>query len=67
MVNSTLEVLFWSLLGLLMLRTITAHWYHLLLIILGILLGAVLGNKVVSLPLVRGIGEGSWTGATGDS
>ena len=48
MVNSTLEVLFGSLLGLLMLRTITAHWYHLLLslIILIILLGAVPGNKV---------------------
>ena len=48
MVNSTLEVLFGSLLGLLMLRTITALWYHLLLslIILIILLGAVPGNKV---------------------
>ena len=48
MVNSTLEVPFWSLLGLLMLRTITALWYHLLLslIILIILLGAVPGNKV---------------------
>ena len=46
MVNSTLEILFGSLLGLLMLRTITALWYHLLLIIPGILLGAVLGNKV---------------------
>ena len=48
MVNSTLEVLFWSLLGLLMLRTITAYWYHflLILIILGILLGAVPKNKV---------------------
>ena len=48
MVNSTLEVLFWSLLGLLMLCTITAHWYRLLLIliILGILLGAVPGNEV---------------------
>ena len=48
MVNSTLEVLFWSLLGLLMLCTITAHWYRLLLIliILSILLGAVPGNKV---------------------
>ena len=46
MVNSTLEIFFWSLLGLLMLRTITSHWYHLLLIILGILLGAILGNKV---------------------
>ena len=48
MVNSTLEVLFWSLLGLLMLCTTTAHWYHLLLIlvILGTLLGAVPGNKV---------------------
>ena len=48
MVNSTLEVLFWSLHGLLMLCTITAHWYHLLLIliILGVLLGAVPGNKV---------------------
>ena len=48
MVNSTLEVLFWSFLGLLMLCKITAHWYHLLLILIiqGILLGAVLGNKV---------------------
>ena len=48
MVNSTLEVLFWSLLELLMLCTITAHWYHLLLIliILGTLLGVVPGNKV---------------------
>ena len=48
MVNSTREVLFWSLLGSLMLCTITAHWYHMLLIliILGVLLGAVPGNKV---------------------
>jgi len=55
MVNSTLEVLFWSLLGLLMLCTITALWYHLLLlwyhlllslIILIILLGVVPENKV---------------------
>ena len=48
MVNSTLEVLFWPLLGLLMLCKITAHWYHLLLIliILGTLLGAVPENKV---------------------
>ena len=48
MVNSTLELLFWSLLGLLTLCTITAYWYHLLLIliILGILLRAVPGNKV---------------------
>ena len=48
MVNSTLEVLFWSLLGLLMHCTITTHWHHLLLIlvILGTLLGAVPGNKV---------------------
>ena len=48
MVNSTLKVLFWSPLGLLMLCTIIAHWYHLLLIliILGTLLGAVPGNKV---------------------
>ena len=48
MVNSTLEVLFGSFLGLLMLCTITVHWYHLplILIILGILLGAVPGNKV---------------------
>ena len=48
MVYSTLEVLFWSSLGLLMLRTITALWYHLLLslIILIILLGAVPGNEV---------------------
>jgi len=48
MVNSTLAILFGSLLGLLMLCKITAHWYHLLLIliILGILLGAVPGNKV---------------------
>ena len=48
MVSSTLEVLFGSLLGLLMLRTITALWYHLLLslIILIILLGAVPRNKV---------------------
>ena len=48
MVNSSLEVLFWSLLGLLTLCTITAYWYHLLLILIiqGILLGAVLGNKV---------------------
>ena len=48
MVNSTLEVPFWSLLGLLTLCTITAPWYRLLLIliILGILLGAVPGNEV---------------------
>ena len=48
MVNSTLEVLFGSLLGLLMLRTTTALWYHLRLslIILIILLGVVPGNKV---------------------
>ena len=48
MVNSTLEVLLWSLLGSLTLYTITAHWHHLLLIliILGTLLGAVPGNKV---------------------
>ena len=48
MVNSTLAILFGSLLGLLMLRTITALWYHLLLslIILIILLGAVPGSKV---------------------
>ena len=48
MVNTTLEVLFWSLLGLLTLCTITAYWYHLLriLIIQGILLGAVLRNEV---------------------
>ena len=48
MVNSTLAIHFGSLLGLLMLRTITALWYHLLLslIILIILLGAVPGNKV---------------------
>ena len=48
MVNSTLEVLYWSLLGSLTPCTITAHWYHLLLILIiqGILLGAVLGNKV---------------------
>ena len=48
MVNSTLAILFESLLGLLMFRTITALWYHLLLglIILIILLGAVLGNKM---------------------
>ena len=48
MVNSTMEVLFWSLLGLLMLCTITALWYHLLLslIFLIILLGAVPENKV---------------------
>ena len=48
MVNFTLEVLFWPLLGLLMLCTINALWYHLLLslIILIILLGAVPGNEV---------------------
>ena len=48
MVYSTLEVLFWSSLGLLMLRTITALWYLLLLslIILSILLGAVPITKV---------------------
>ena len=48
MVNSTLEILFWPLLGSLTLCTITAHWYHLLLIliILGTLLGAVPGNKL---------------------
>ena len=48
MVNSTLEIFFWSLLGLLMLRTIIALWYHLqlILIILIIFLGAVPGNKV---------------------
>ena len=48
MVNSTLEVLYWSLLGLLMFCTITALWYHMLLslIILGIFLGVVPINKV---------------------
>ena len=68
MVNSTLEVLFWSLLGLLMICTITAHWHHLLLIlvILGILLGADPGNKVGLVTTGTGIGEMSWTGATGD-
>ena len=45
---SNLLVLFWSLLSSLTLCTITAHWYHLLLIliILGTLLGVVPGNKV---------------------
>ena len=48
MVNSTLEVLFWSLLGFLTLRMSTAHWHHLplILIVLSILLEAVPGNKV---------------------
>ena len=63
MVNSTLEVLFWPLLGLLMLCTTTAHWYHLLLIliILGTLLGAVPGNKVGLVTTdMCGTGDRSW-------